>query len=222
MSAASDGVAPLSGLEPAFRVCAGELGLWSASRLFVNAAWAAGGAAAVGALDDDLGDGFPVVDEVVRRVLAAGAPLAPPVIDTVLERCADLRRLVVVGVEADLLGPLADRLPSTVEVLALFDATFPVDPARVRAAWTPRVGLTDVGDFQGAAGGRSGLITPVYGADAFRAAVAPVWLRVHSPDVRMLFRRLIGIDVVGARMTSYPRWLGETESADFTDLVKAG
>ncbi|MBP7776693.1 MAG: hypothetical protein KA371_06155 [Acidobacteria bacterium] len=221
MSGAEDRVVPLSGLEPAFRVCAGELGLWSAARLFVNAAWEAGGADAVGALDDDLGGGFPVVDEVVRRVLANQAPLVPPALDAVVERAADLRRLVVVGVEADLLGPLVDRLPPAVEVFAIFDATFPVDLARVGAAWIPRVRLTNIGDFEHAAGGRSGLISPVYGADAFRAAVAPVWLRVHSPDVRLLFRRLIGVDLVGARMASYPRWLGETDSADFTDLVTA-
>lgn len=214
--------APLAGLEPAFRVCAGELGLWSASRLFVNAAWEAGGAEAVRALDDDLGDAYPVVDDAVRRVLQREAPLPVPTVEAVVERCRDLRRLVVVGVEADLLGPIVDRLPASVEVTALFDQTFPVEPARVAASWAPRVQLTDVGAFQQSAGGRSGLLTWVYGADRFRAVVAPIWLRVHSADVRLLFRRLVGVDLLGGRMASYPRWLGETETADFTDLVEAG
>lgn len=213
--------APLSGLEPAFRVCAGELGLWSAARLYVNAAWAAGGAAAVAGLDDDLGGAYPVLEEVARRALERHGPVPPPGAAGVIAACADLRRIVVVGVEADVLGPLVDVLPEAVEVLAIYDATFPVDEARVRASWTPRVEIVDVGAFHRAAGGRSALLTCVYGADAFRAVVAPIWLRVHSPDVRLLFRRLIGVDLAGARMASYPRWLGETATADFTELVAA-
>jgi hypothetical protein len=195
------------------------MGLWSAARLFANAAWDAGGAAAVRALDEDLGGDYPVVEEVVRRVLAAGKRLAPPGAAAVVARCEGLRRLVVVGVEADLLGGILERLPPATEVIALFDSTFPVDAARVQASWTPRVRLEDVGSFQQAAGARSGLLTAAYGADEVRAVVAPVWLRVHSPDVRLLFRRLIGMDLVGGRMAGYPRWLGETPRDDFTDMV---
>jgi hypothetical protein len=202
--------AVLAGLEPAFRACAGELGVWSAARLFVNAAWAAGGSAAVTALDGDLGDRYPVVDDVARRVVTQQAPLASPAVDAVLERCAGLRHLVVVGVESELLGPLVDRLPDAVNVVALFDATFPIDEARVRASWTPRVRLVDLGSFQQAAGARSAMLTSVYSADAYRAVVSPVWVRAHSPDIRLLFRRLIGVNLVGARMASYPRWLAET------------
>jgi len=209
----------LTGLDPAFRACAGELGIWSAARLFVNAAWDAGGAGAVAAVDADLGGEYPVVDDVARRVLTGHAPLPAPVVDAVLERCAGLRHLVVVGVEAALLGPLADRLPATVDIVALFDATFPIDESRVRASWTPRVRLADLASFQQAAGARSALLTPVYGADGFRAVVAPIWVRVHSPEVRPRFRRLIGVNLVGGRMAAYPRWLSDVPSLDFTDLI---
>ncbi len=128
---------PLSGFEPAFRTCAGELGVWSAARLFVNAAWAAGGETAVEALHDDLGLRYPVVDDVARRVLTVRAPLGPPRVDGVLARCEGLRALVVVGVEAALLGPVVDSLPPQVDVVALFDSTFPVDATRVQASWAP-------------------------------------------------------------------------------------
>lgn len=216
-------VAPsLAGLEPAFRASAGELGLWSASRLFVNAAWEAGGAAAVVALDEDLGGDYPVLEAVARRAIAAGRAVPPPAMTALLTLLADLRRIVVVGLEADVLGPLADRMPAGVEIQALVDATFPVDDVRLRASWTPRVRLTDVGSFHHAAGGRSALVTCLYGADNFSAVVAPVWLRVHSPDVRLLFRSLIGVNVAGPRMGAYPRWLSETTPADFTDVVSAG
>jgi len=213
---------PLAGLEPAFRACAGELGIWSAARLLVNAAWDAGGVPAVEALNDDLGVDYPVVDDVARRVLHGRAPLAPPAIAPVLERCAGLRHLAVIGVEAEILGPLVDRLPVEVEVVAVFDATFPIDEARVHASWAPRVRLVDLNAFQQVAGARSGLVTTVYGADDFRAAVVPAWVRAHSPDVRPLFRRLIGVNVIGARMASFPRWLSETPRADFTDMVVTG
>lgn len=211
----------LSGLEPAFRTCAGELGMWSAARLFVNATWDAGGAQAVAALNDDLGDDYPVFDEVARRILDGHAPLAAPNIDAVVERCADLRRIVLVGVESEILGPLVDRLPADIELATLFDTTFPIDEARVRASWSSRVRLVDFGTFQYAAGARSALLTAVYGADAFHAAVVPTWARAHSPDVRPLFRRLMGVNLIGTRMASYPRWLSETPCADFTDLIDA-
>lgn len=213
--------ASLSGLEPAFRACAGELGLWSAARLFVNAAWEAGGADAVTALDEDLGGDYPVLEAVAQRALAASRPLPPPGVEALVTLCADLRRVVVVGIEADVLGPLADRLPATTDIQALVDATFPVDAVRLTASWTPRVRLTDVGAFHRAAGGRSALVTCLYGADDYTAVVAPVWLRVHSPDIRLLFRSLVGVNLAGPRMGAYPRWLGETATADFTDLVAA-
>ncbi|MCC7181117.1 MAG: hypothetical protein IT177_22250 [Acidobacteria bacterium] len=211
---------PLSGFEPAFRTCAGELGVWSAARLFVNAAWAAGGETAVEALHDDLGLRYPVVDDVARRVLTVRAPLGPPRVDGVLARCEGLRALVVVGVEAALLGPVVDSLPPQVDVVALFDSTFPVDATRVQASWAPRVRLADLASFQRAAGSRSALVTPVYGADVFRAVVAPIWVRAHGPEVRLQFRRLIGVNLVGPRMAAYPRWLIDTPADDFTDLVE--
>ncbi len=211
----------LAGLEPAFRACAGELGLWSAARLFVNAAWDAGGAAAVTALDEDLGGDYPVLETVAQRALAMQRAVPPPGLAALMALCADLRRVVVVGIEADVLGPLADRLPAAIDIQALVDATFPVDAARLAASWLPRVRLTDVGAFHRAAGGRSALVTCLYGSDDYTAVVAPAWLRAHSPDIRLLFRNLVGVNLAGPRMSAYPRWLGETATSDFTDLVVA-
>lgn len=211
----------MSGLDPAFRACAGELGLWSAARLFVNAAWDAGGDDAVVALDEELGDGFPVLEHVAGRVRATRASLSPPRLDALIGACDGLRHVVMIGVEADILSALVARLPHDVDIVALFDATFPVDRMRVTASWAPRVRLLDLGSFQQAAGARSALVTTVYGADDFHAVVTPAWVRAHSQDVRLQFRRLIGVNIVGTRMAAYPRWLSETPRADFTTLLEA-
>ncbi len=194
--------------------------MWSTARLFVHAAWDAGGAEAVTALDDDLSGDFPVVDAVVHRVLATGGPLPTPDVRPLVERCRGLRRLLVVGVEAAILSPLLAALPDEVEVFVLLDGTFAVDLGRMKASWTPRATLLDLGALSQAAGSRSGLLTAIYGADDFRAVVVPTWVRLHGPDVRMLFRRLVGVNVLGPRMASFPRWLTETARDDFTDVVE--
>lgn len=210
----------LLGIEPAFLSCVGELGMWSAARMFVNATWEAGGAEAVrGPLLDTLGSQFPVISELGARACDTGAPIAAPSPAGVLALCQGLRRLVVIGVEAAALGPLVDALPPALEIALVVDTGFPIDEARLRAAWTPRVQLTSLGEFQRHAGAYSALLTAVYGANDFHAAVCPAWPRVHSPDVRTQFRRLIGWDLMGSLMSSYPRWMVETARADFTDWV---
>lgn len=211
----------MSGLVPAFQQSAGELGLWSAARLFVNAAFAAGGLEAIQTIDDALGDDHPVLEHVAQQALTTQAPVAPPPLDAVIDRCAGLRRIVVVAIEAEVLAVLVERLPADVDLIAIPDTMFPADRARLEASWTPRVRLTDLGAFQGAGGARSALLTPVYGADDFHAVVTAAWVRAHSRDVRLQFRRLIGVNLVGPRMAAYPRWLSETDRADFTDLVEA-
>lgn len=204
----------LGGLAAAFRRCVGELGMWSASTLFVRTAARRGGAAAVDQLREELGVEFPVLDVVATQ------PTAPLLaLDTVLARCAGLERLLVVGLEADCLEPLLDRLPPAVQVRLLLDTTFPVDEARLDAGWGARVGRTDLASFQRFAGARSAMLTTIYGSDGFRAVVPRVWMRCHGDDVRTQFARLIGWNVLGGPMSRYPRWLTETEVSDFTDLV---
>lgn len=210
----------MSGLAPAFHQSAGELGLWSAARLFVNAAFAAGGLDAVRSVDDALGDDHPVLEHVAQRALQTRMPVPSPLLDGVIARCAGLRRLVMVGIEAEVLGGVIERLPADVDIVAIPDTMFPADRDRLVASWTPRVRLTDLGVFQAAGGARSALLTPVYGADDFHAVVTAAWVRAHSRDVRLQFRHLIGVNLVGARMAAYPRWLSETDRADFTELLE--
>lgn len=210
----------MSGLAPAFHQSAGELGLWSAARLFVNAAFAAGGLDAVKAVDDALGDDHPVLEHVAQRAIQTRMPVPPPLLDELVARCAGLRRLVMVGIEAEVLGGVIERLPADVDIVVIPDAMFPADRDRLVASWTPRVRLTDLGAFQGAGGARSALLTPVYGADDFHAVVTAAWVRAHSRDVRLQFRHLIGVNLVGTRMAAYPRWLSETDRADFTELLE--
>lgn len=205
----------LEGLAPAFRRCVGELGMWSASSLFVATARAAGGEAGVAALEEALGSEFPVLEQVALGFAA------PDVTEEVAASCVGLRRLVVVGIESDCLAPLLARLPRTVAVALILDPTFPVDLDRLRAGWGHQVELTDLAAFQRFSGTKSALLTTVYGTDGFRAAVARVWLRCHGDDVRSQFGRLIGWNVLGATMDRFPRWLVETDIDDFTDLIGA-
>lgn len=204
----------LGGLNAAFRRCVGELGMWTASTLFVRAAASRGGADAVEALREALGVEFPVLDVVATQ------PTAPLLaLDAVVARCAGLDRLLVVGLEAACLEPLLDRLPPSVQVRLLLDTTFPVDEARLDAGWGDRLTRTDLASFQRFAGSRSAMLTTLYGSDGFRAVVPRVWMRCHGDDVRTQFARLIGWDVLGRPMSRYPRWLTETEVSDFTDLI---
>lgn len=188
--------------------------MWSASTLFVRTAARRGGAGAVEQLREALGVEFPVLDVVATQPTGALGAL-----DGVLARCAGLERLLVVGLEADCLEPLLERLPPAVQVRLLLDTTFPVDEARLDAGWGARVGRTDLSSFQRFAGARSAMLTTIYGSDGFRAVVPRVWMRCHGDDVRTQFARLIGWNVLGGPMSRYPRWLTETEVSDFTDLV---
>lgn len=163
-----------------------------------------------------LGAEFPVLEVVA---LTEGA--RPEGIEAAVAACVGLSRLLVVGLEVDCLGPLLERLPAALRVGLLLDTTFPADLGRIEASWGPRVSLLDLGNFQRLAGPRSGLLCTVYGADRFRAVVPRVWMRCHGDDVRAQFARLIGWNVLGGLMSTYPRWLTETDVADFTELVGA-
>jgi hypothetical protein len=208
--------AGLENIGNAFRRCIGELGMWSASRLFVDTARTHGGDEAVAELRATLGAEFPVLDVVASSTgvaaVADGAPVA--------ELCRELRRLVIVGLESNCLAPLVARLPASLEIVLILDSTFPIDVERVRASWSDRVTLTDLASFQRFAGTRSALLTTVYGADGYHAVVSRLWLRLHGEDVRTQFRSLIGWNVIGGAMRRYPRWLVETNVADFTDIVE--
>lgn len=205
------------GLEQSFRLAAGELGMCTASWLFARELGAAGGAAAVSQLRDELGRMFPVLHFVTSRWLEQKEPL-PPAPDRVLEACAGADQLVVVGLEAMYLDALLGRLPG-LRVSVLTESPFKVDWRRVLANLGSNVTGTELSSFQRLAGRRSVLLTFLYGRQGNVTHITPAWLRVMGPDVRTQFRTIIGWDVLGDRMDVYPRWLFGISTEDFTHLV---
>ncbi|MEW5854002.1 MAG: hypothetical protein AB2A00_34830 [Myxococcota bacterium] len=205
------------GLEQAFRLAAGELGMCTASWLFTAQLGAAGGQAMVAALRDELGRTFPVLDFVATRWLRGEAPLAP-VSERVVERCRGVEQLLVVGLETSFLDPLLPLLGG-VRVSILTESPLKVDWRRVVANLGHDVRPVGLADFQVLAGRRSALLTFLYGRHGRTTHVMPAWLRVMGADVRTQFRTIVGWDVLGAPMYVYPRWLFEIPSDDFTDLL---
>ncbi|MCU0698805.1 MAG: hypothetical protein MUC96_20070 [Myxococcaceae bacterium] len=204
-------------LEQAFRVAAGELGMCDAAWRFVDELEGEGGAPLIEAARDALGRTFPVLDAVCgRRLDGAAAPSVE--VAAVVEACAGLRRLVVVGVEARWLDALLGASRG-LDVAVLPATALPGDLERLAANLPAAVPLTSLGDFQRFAGPRSGLLTFVYGATAQGAFVLPEWVRTQGPDVRSQFRSFIGWEVLAAPPDVYPRWLIEVPTSQFTALV---
>jgi hypothetical protein len=210
--------APAS-LVDAFGVCAGELGMFSAARVFARELLHETDDALVAEVVSVLGEAYPVFDVVAARALDLRTvhPLdAAPVTDAL----RSLSRLVVIGMEADCVEALVPRL-SGVRIGVVPDLTHDADLGRVVANLGRRVELLELAGFQRWAGRSAGLLTVVYGADGFHATVCQTWLRAHGPDVRGRFRTIAGWNVLGRRMDAYPRWLGETDAHDFAPLVDA-
>jgi hypothetical protein len=205
-------------LEPALEAAAAELGWCSASRLFVSELVAAGGDELALRAADRLSRDYPIFACVADRFLAGHArrPVDP---EPALAALSGIRRLVVVGLEADHLDALLPRLGDVEVGLAKIENGIPPDWRRVLANFDDRVRAVELSEVQHWAGRLSGLMTFVYGTDRFVAHVGPAWLRVSGPDVRTQFRTLVGWDVLGAAMTMYPRWLEPTQVADFSQLV---
>ncbi|MBK6407535.1 MAG: hypothetical protein IPF66_22475 [Holophagales bacterium] len=206
------------GLEDAFRTAAAELGMCSASRLFVREASAAGTEALV-ELRDRLGRPFPVLDAVSAAALD-GNPSHEPDPEPVLEALSGLRRILVVGFEADFLDALVPALPAhEVRIGLVRTATLEADWTRLADNYAGRLELVEMPALASWAGSKSGLMTLVYGVEGEVTHVAPAWLRVAGDDVRPIFRELVGWDVLGRPMGLYPRWLTEVPAGTFTRLV---
>lgn len=204
-------------LRQTFLVASGELGMCSAAWLFVRTV-AGEGDGYVEALGDELGREFPVLHAVVGEWLSGHRD--PPL--DVARACAALdgvRRLVVVGVEAQLLDALVSHLARDVEVALLDYSVLDMDVARVLSNWGGRLTLVSLASFQRQAGARSALLTFAYGHDDHSTHVRPAWLRVVGPDVRVQFRALVAWNVLRAPMALYPRWLVEVPSATFSAVV---
>lgn len=211
------------GLVQAFALAAGELGLASAARLYVDTVARREGAAGVEALREELGRAYPVLDAIAAQ-WSGGASPPPPVTQSgcpasLLQACAGARRVVVVGIESEQLDALLLALPRDVRVALVEHSLFEVDWERVVANHEGRLERVDLDGYQRWAGADSVLLTFVYGTDGRRTHVLPSWERVIGADVRVQFRSLIAWDVLGSPMYVYPRWLVEVGTEVFTHLV---
>lgn len=204
-------------LSQAFLTAAYELGMASAARLFTRELAAEGGTELVAAARDAFGREFPVWHCVASRWLAdeRGVEPCPSVIEPAL---VGIRRLLVVGLEADWLDVLLPRLERT-EVGLLLERTG--DARRVLANYEGLAVGVELGELHRWSGRHSGLLTFLYGSDRHVAHVSGVWLRVSGPDVRAQFATLVGWDILGTPMELYPRWLVETSVGDFSSLVRS-
>ncbi|HEX9296554.1 MAG TPA: hypothetical protein VF881_11990 [Polyangiaceae bacterium] len=206
------------GLDQAFTAVAGELGMATASWLFVRAVARSSGDRGVGLLADQVGGAFTVLDAVARGWLAGSRePRTDP--DPALEALGKVNRLVIVGVEASFLDLLVARLHASVKIAMVAHSPFSVDWGRVLDNYGGRVERVDLDTFQNWAGGRSALLTFAYGRQQSRTAVLPLWLRACGADVRSQFHALVAWDVLGTPLELYPRWLVETEIESFTHFV---
>lgn len=206
----------VASVEQSFRLAASELGMCDAAWRFASDVDAVGGEALVRGVKDAHGRTFPVLDAVFAKQLAGDRPVVDA--GPVAAACSELKRLVVVGVEARWLDALVVALPD-VELGVLPSGALPGDAARMMSNLPSRVALVGLDRFQRFAGPRSGLLTFVYGATQRSAFVLPEWVRAQGPDVRGQFRSFIGWNLLGTPPEAYPRWLIEVAGDGFTDLV---
>lgn len=207
---------PLS-IAQAFEVVMGELGFASAAWLFVREVADKGGEALVQELRDTQGRAFPVLDAIAaawqRGQRGPAINLAP-----VLAACRGVRRLLIIGLEADFLDALLPRLEG-IEIGLLRYSLIEVDWARVQANYNGRATLTDMVSFQDFAGRDGAILTFLYSHSEHIAHVRSAWLRLIGVDVRAQFRSIIGWEVLNGPLEVYPRWLVETTTHDFSEIV---
>jgi hypothetical protein len=207
-----------NGLDQAFAAVAGELGMATASWLFVRAVARCTGERGVASLAERIGSAFPVLDAVAHEWLeGTREPKTDPA--PLLEALGRAKRVVVVGFEASFLDALVPRLSAEVKIAIVTHSQFSVDWERVLHNYGGRVDKVDLDTFQTWAGRTSALLTFAYGRHGARVPVLPLWLRACGADVRSQFRALVGWDVLGAPLRVYPRWLVETDVDAFTHFV---
>lgn len=206
------------GLGQAFRVAVAELGLCSASWLFVEEIADSEGPDALHALRDELGRDWPVLDAVAAARLE-GARWVEPDTAAVLRACGRAERVVVVGLEARWMDAL---VRSTEVPLSLVrQSVFAPDWERVAANYAGRVEMEPMETFQRLAGPRSVLLTFSYGSDGGTTHVLSSWVRVSGEDVRTQFRALVAWEVLGRPFFVYPRWLVTVPCERFSARVSA-
>jgi hypothetical protein len=207
-----------NGLGQAFGAVAGELGMASASWLFVRAVARSAGDAGVTALADGAGQDYPVLDAVARGwVGGVREQTLDPV--GVVNAVGRATRLVVVGMEATPLDALVRSIDPSVKLAMIAHSPFPADWDRVLDNYGGRIERVDLDTFQHWAGGKSALLTFAYGCQDGRTAVMPLWLRTCGQDVRAQFRALVAWNVLTSPLLLYPRWLVEVDTDTFTHFV---
>jgi hypothetical protein len=206
------------GLDQAFLAVAGELGMTTAAWIFVRAVARCSGDEGVAALTESVGGLFPVLEAVAHGWLA-GSREAHTDPEAVLEVLGNTTRIVLVGLEANFLDSLVQRLDLAVKIAMIAHSPFAVDWERVLDNYGGRIERVNLETFQNWAGGRSALVTFAYGRDDARTAVLPLWLRACGPDVRSQFRALVAWNVLNAPLVRHPRWLVEIETDSFTHFV---
>jgi hypothetical protein len=206
-------------LGAAFELASAELGFAAASWLFVEQVAALSGGGGVEKLRDELGASFSVLDFVAARWID-GERASPVDTKTVLRALAGVRRVVVVGLEANHLDALARDLDPSVKIGLLTYRLQRVDWDRVIANYGGRIEAVDLAEFQGWAGARSAILTFIYGTRGDLMNVLSAFLRVVGPDVRTQFRDIVGWNVLGGAPERYPRYLVETLTSELTALVE--
>lgn len=201
-----------------FVLAAGELGFFSAARIFVQETAAAYGDEGVVALREQHGRDYSVLDAVATLFLETGEVPAPDPTEA-LDALRGASRVLVVGLEADALDALVPRLPDIPAGLLIQRSLGPVDWDRVLANFDGRLTAAPFDDLQRWAGARAALLTFVYGTAGSLAHVSSEWLRVLGPDVRPQFRSLLGWDLLPGGPDVYPRWLADAAVDSFSALV---
>ncbi|MBL8677528.1 MAG: hypothetical protein JNK05_00065 [Myxococcales bacterium] len=216
-AASSNGPSPIV---DSFFAAAQELGMWTASRLYLREMTREGGAPAIEAARELLGQRFPIFDAAASEWLESDGASSID-IPAALRALEGVARLLVVGVDVDPLDALVDGVdPATRIGLVAGVGELSGDLSRVLANYQGRVALVGLADVPRWIGRKSALATVVYGVDSNDMAYTSLaWLRVLGPDTRTQFRTLLGINVLERSPSIHPRWVVATPADDFSALV---
>jgi hypothetical protein len=207
------------GIDQAFAAVVGELGMATASWLFVRAVSRCNGDAGVAALADQVGSSFTVLDAIAREWLDGKREMQVDV-EPVLAAIGKATRIVIVGLDAAFVDALVERVAGRAQIALVAHSMFEVNWERVFDNWGGKVERVDLDSFQRWAGGKSALVTFAYGRQGSRTAVDPLWHRACGVDVRPQFRSLVAWDVLGVPLGLHPRWLVEGDADSFTHFVR--
>lgn len=182
-----------------------ELGVFSAALILQDTAHRMAGEGETALLAETLAGDFPLYGELIGNGLSSSE--TEQIIEensTLLsEELRSYSTFVVVGMESVILDRLCRKLPES--RFFLIPHSEAIEPERVLANFPPNVSMIDVRGVMGLGGARSVLISYTFcrmGEDSF---IYPVAYRAVGPDVRSLYNRIIGLNI----LTGYHRYLGD-------------